>query len=187
MDYDALINALDAAIHPESDDFKKAVTKSEKYPPELSRSMLLHELSGSIADQLKTDSEFEKGFMVNLDNGSTGFQADPVAKKLLDLALIDSSQIAVEWLAKVLATKSATGIVISVVWGLAANSVIQLTDELSIVPMTFATNPSASIATIASASISPNTSGTTASVTGPRETTMSTDVPSSTTVPPTGA
>lgn len=135
MDYDALKSALDAAIDPESDGYKKAVANSERFPPELSRPTLTYDLKGRIEKHLSAEPEFKKRFMVNLDNGSVGFQADPVAQKLLSLALDHSSQAAVEWLEKVLATKSATGIAVSVVWGLATTSVIQLTDDLSIVPV----------------------------------------------------
>jgi len=74
--------------------------------------------------------------MIRNDSGATGFYPNFIGIPLIRRALkTGSPEEAIRWLEKVLATSSATGKVVAVLWGAPVVSAIQLTAEVAIVPL----------------------------------------------------
>lgn len=98
----------------------------------------MHRLGGKLEGLLIGDQRFpgSKVLMVRGDSGAAGFYPSFIGFSLLKKALeLDSPGQAIEWLRKVLATKYADGKVVSALWGAPVHEEIQITTEVSLVPI----------------------------------------------------
>lgn len=98
----------------------------------------IHHFARDLNDILVKDSHFP-GNSVRLirgDSGSSGFYPHFVVNSLVQKALqTGSPETAIEWLQKILSTRTATGKTIHALWGVTVAGEIQLTPQIKIVPM----------------------------------------------------
>lgn len=98
----------------------------------------MHKLGDKLEGLLIKDQRFpgSKALMVRGDSGAGGFYPSFISFSLIKKALeLDSPRQAIEWLRKVLTTKYADGKVVSALWGVSVREKIQITPEVSLVPI----------------------------------------------------
>jgi hypothetical protein len=98
----------------------------------------LHQMCDGLREVILEDNRFGAEVrLVRGDNGASGFYpltvADALARKALDC---DDPVLAIAWLQKVLSTSHADGVSVGALWGVPVEQRIELTSEVSIVPMT---------------------------------------------------
>lgn len=95
-------------------------------------------LSDDISTLLREDSRFpgEDVFQLRLDGGAMGLYPNFASQPLLLKAIeTGSGDEAIQWLLRVLASKSAGGKVVEALWGVQVNEEIQFSDTLRLVPV----------------------------------------------------
>lgn len=134
MDMITLIAVVDAALTRLAERLP-APAGQRQIPPDLQESLLEHELSKDIESVLAAQEEFSRPMMISSLSGSHGFHSQWVAPMLLREARHrNSAAAAVVWLEKVLSTRSAAGIAVATLWGLAPERPIAVLDDIQLVP-----------------------------------------------------
>lgn len=129
MDDTFLARAVDDALGEYASDLARS--KADKWR----QAILVHKYAQSIETVLKTQPEFATDLVVNSLNGATGFGARLVSSMLVRQAeRRGSGTAAIDWLKKVLSTKSAVGLAVYTMRGLRVQEPVDLVDEIRIVP-----------------------------------------------------
>jgi hypothetical protein len=134
---DTLLRSIEIAVEKYTDLYLRSC--DEGMPKDIAQSKCLHEASFDVIAGLKKEpifSEFESR-MIRSENGAFLFSPDSVAPKLIQKALkVKNAEAAVSWLERVLSTEKATGLSIMALWGVSVDRVIQLSDRITLMPVT---------------------------------------------------
>jgi len=105
-------------------------------PDEVRETLINHELGEKIQPTLEIQPEFRgKAPMINTLSGFSGFQSQFVAPILVHEARQrQSAKDAVNWLQKVIATESGSGLVIQTLWGVAPADDLCLLEGVNLLP-----------------------------------------------------
>ena len=97
----------------------------------------IHKFSEPLKAVIVADSRFfgSRVRILRDDRGGNGFYPNFVGSTLIRRALQFGPAAAIKWLIKVLSTTAATGKTIQTLWGVSVREVVQLTPEVSIVPI----------------------------------------------------
>jgi len=132
MDVTAVVAAVEEALVKFS--AKNEETSHTSLPNRLREIVLVHESSKGVEHVLSAQEEFAHAPMISSLGGGMGFSPQFVAPMLLREARIRGVSRAVEWLQKVLGTKSARGIAIYTLRGVRVDRSASLTKDVDLVP-----------------------------------------------------
>lgn len=135
MDRKLIIDSIQTAIEQYTALYSKKC--EEGLPQDIAEALCLHEVSSVLMEQLAKEPTFlTESRMIRSENGSSSFHPRFVAPKLVKKAIsTGTSEMAVNWLEKVLATEKATGFSIMAIWGVTVDRQVQLGDRVSLVPI----------------------------------------------------
>ena len=143
MDKGALTDVLEVvltrvhAVSSATRDVSIVTPEGHHVLTEMREGMINQELAEIVLPVLKMQPEFkDKAPMINTDAGSFGFQSRFVAPMLVrEARRRKSAKAAVAWLAKVLGTDSAAGLVIQTLWGIAPTQRISISEGVDLLPL----------------------------------------------------
>ena len=136
MDREYLIQTLQQSLEADSENYAKATAESAKWPPDVRDALFIHYVAKPIEEALARDAPFDcGGFLVQQDNGYSGFHAHEAAIAMARRVLRgETPDQALAWLEKILATDQGTGIGVLSLWGIEVKSQVDLGSGVTLFP-----------------------------------------------------
>jgi hypothetical protein len=138
MDRNKIITVLKNVTDERGELFLASKTRTLGLSSDSTESFLNHFLSEPVKKALIAQEEFRDGrsYLINLDNGQSGFYPDLVATRMVAKTRASGSAlVAVEWLEKILSTKKASGICVMALQGISVNTSVNLYPQIDLMPV----------------------------------------------------
>ncbi len=131
-----MIQTLQQSLEADSENYAKATAESAKWPPDVREALFIHNVAKPIEEALARDAPFDcGGFLVQRDNGYSGFHAHEAAIAMARRVLRgETPDQALAWLEKILATDQGTGIGVLSLWGIEVKSQVDLGSGVTLLP-----------------------------------------------------
>lgn len=136
MEKDELIRILREALNPASDNVAQAREGVSRLPPDIADALFIHTISRPIEAVLAKSEPFKDGgFLVQQDNGYSGFSANEASIVLTRRVLQgETPEQAVDWLEKIVSTNRANGTGVLAIWGVKIVSPVELGLGVTLLP-----------------------------------------------------
>lgn len=131
-----VLAALEAALHPESEPYKKALQKHQGLAPHQAAQARAMDLAEPVAAVLAGQPEYLRCPHMMLQSGGVriGFQPNRAGYLLVFRGMNANADDAVNWLADLVENSRASGLHVIPIWQLAVESAVPLADDVRLIP-----------------------------------------------------
>lgn len=132
-----MIQTLQQSLAADWENYVKATAEAAKWPPDVRGTLFIHNVAKPIEEALARDAPFDggAGFLVQRDNGYSGFHAHEAAIAMARRVLRgETPEQALAWLERILATDQGTGIGVLSLWGIEVKSQVDLGRGVTLLP-----------------------------------------------------